>query len=58
MTEAAFADYHLYTLKGAATLRDRETQILVDDRAAPDRGGAALRVPRRRPRRAEPGSRS
>ena len=29
MTEAAFADYHLYTLKGPATLRDRETQSLV-----------------------------
>jgi len=29
LTEAAFADYHLYTLPGAATLRDRESQSLV-----------------------------
>lgn len=29
MSEAAFADYHLYALKGATTLRDRETQTLV-----------------------------
>jgi hypothetical protein len=29
MSEASFADYHLYTLKGPATLRDRETQSLV-----------------------------
>jgi hypothetical protein len=27
--EAAFADYHLYTLPGTATLRDRESQSLV-----------------------------
>jgi hypothetical protein len=29
MTEASFADYHLYTLREPATLRDRETQSLV-----------------------------
>ena len=29
LTEAAFADYHLYPLPGAATLRDRESQSLV-----------------------------
>lgn len=29
LTEAAFADYHLYTLAGTATLRDRESQSLV-----------------------------
>lgn len=29
LTEAAFADYHLYTLPGVATLRDRESQSLV-----------------------------
>ncbi len=29
LAEAAFADYHLYTLPGVATLRDRETQSLV-----------------------------
>lgn len=29
LTEAAFADYHLYTLPGTATLRDRESQSLV-----------------------------
>lgn len=29
LTEAAFADYHLYTLPGSATLRDRESQSLV-----------------------------
>jgi hypothetical protein len=29
MTEASFADYHLYSVKGTATLRDRETQSLV-----------------------------
>jgi hypothetical protein len=29
MSEASFADYHLYTLQGPATLRDRETQSLV-----------------------------
>ncbi|MFN8586477.1 MAG: hypothetical protein U0704_01655 [Candidatus Eisenbacteria bacterium] len=29
MTEQAFADYHLYTLTGDVTLRDRETQSLV-----------------------------
>ncbi len=28
MTEASFADYHLYTLTAPATLRDRETQSL------------------------------
>jgi hypothetical protein len=28
MTEQAFADYHLYTLAGEVTLRDRETQSL------------------------------
>jgi hypothetical protein len=28
MSEAAFADYHLYTLDRAATLRDKETQSL------------------------------
>lgn len=29
MSEEAFADYHLYTLNGEVTLRDRETQSLV-----------------------------
>jgi hypothetical protein len=29
MSEATFADYHLYTLAGSATLRDRESQSLV-----------------------------
>jgi hypothetical protein len=29
LTEASFADYHLYTLPGTATLRDRESQSLV-----------------------------
>ena len=29
LTEASFADFHLYTLPGAATLRDREAQSLV-----------------------------
>jgi len=29
LSEAAFADYHLYTLPGTATLRDRESQSLV-----------------------------
>ncbi len=29
LSEAAFADYHLYTLVGTATLRDRESQSLV-----------------------------
>lgn len=29
LAEEAFADYHLYTLPGAATLRDRESQSLV-----------------------------
>lgn len=28
LSEEAFADYHLYTLEGPATLRDRETQSL------------------------------
>jgi hypothetical protein len=28
MVEQSFADYHLYSLRGAATLRDRETQSL------------------------------
>lgn len=29
LSEASFADFHLYTLKGTATLRDRESQSLV-----------------------------
>lgn len=29
LAEASFADYHLYTLQGTATLRDRESQSLV-----------------------------
>ncbi len=29
MSEAAFSEYHLYTLRGPATLRDRESQSLV-----------------------------
>jgi hypothetical protein len=29
MSEATFSEYHLYTIHGAATLRDRETQSLV-----------------------------
>ncbi len=29
LSEAAFADYHLYTLPGTTTLRDRESQSLV-----------------------------
>lgn len=29
LAEAAFADFHLYTLQGTATLRDRESQSLV-----------------------------